>query len=116
MTGARGAVLLEALVAIAITGACVAAVAPLLQQSFVATAFTARAQEDLEQADQLLSAMTLWSRTELDLRLGDRRQARFVARIVRRTSVLYDVGVLDSSRSKVWLSTTLFRPAPTVSQ
>jgi hypothetical protein len=109
-------VLLEALVAIAITGAGVAAIAPLLQQSFVASAFTARAQKDLVQADQLLSAITLWSRTELDLRLGDRRQAQFIARIVRRTSVLYDVAVLDSSRSRVWLSTTLFRPAPAVPQ
>ncbi|MGQ0646696.1 MAG: type II secretion system protein [Gemmatimonadaceae bacterium] len=116
MTRQRGAVLLEALVAIAITGACVAAIAPLLQQSFVASAFTARAQEDLEQADQLLSAMTLWSRTELDLRLGDRRQARFVARITRRSPILYDAAVLDSSRSRVWLSTTLFRPGPAVPQ
>jgi hypothetical protein len=57
-----------------------------------------------------MDAVTLWSRVELDQRLGERRQGSWWLRIDRATETLYVVTLADSLHRPI-LRTSVFRVA-----
>jgi type II secretory pathway pseudopilin PulG len=105
----RGAVLLEAIVALTIlTTAGVAAVS--LTATASRTAERARSVEQrLQRASAFLDAVALWPREDLDRRLGDRAQGPWRLRIDRPLPALYVLGLRDSTGGTL-VTTTVYRP------
>ena len=69
------------------------------------------AEAGLREASAFLHAVALWPRSDLDQRLGDRRQGLWLLRIDRPAPELYVVTLSDSMGSARLLRTSLFRPA-----
>ena len=69
-----GAALIETLVAVAISAVVTVAVTGLASQSLAVAAASARADAVTREADALFRAASLWTRDDLDRRLGDRAQ------------------------------------------
>jgi type II secretory pathway pseudopilin PulG len=106
----RGVALLEALVAlviIAITGAVISA---LVIESATATERSRVAEVDLRRARAFFEAVTLWPREDLDRHLGDHQQGSWRLRVDRVTPLVYSLALTDSSRTRVLLSTAVYRP------
>jgi type II secretory pathway pseudopilin PulG len=106
--GRAGAALLEAVIALLILGtACVSAVA--MAATFSRTVAHARELDrSVRRASALLDAVSLWTRTDLDRRLGDREQGPWTMRIDRPAPTLYTVVLSDSAGTEL-LRTSLFR-------
>lgn len=107
-----GAGLLEVIAAIAILS--VAGVTAVLAVAEAASAVR-RAREadtELRDAGAFMEAVALWTREDLDQRLGDRPQGNWRLRIGRPYPTIYTVVLTDSTGSRVLLSTSLYRPAP----
>lgn len=66
-------------------------------------------EAEMLQADRLFDAVSLWSREDLDLRLGEREQGSYRLHIDRPLPTLYTVVVRDSLDREL-LRTSLFRP------
>lgn len=104
-----GVVLLECLAAILLLGAAIVSVLPFSARLLQTPHRAALADKTLERADQLLSAISLWSRHDLDLRLGVREQGPFVVRIQRVDNELYHVSIATGRSHAPLLSTKLLR-------
>lgn len=109
--GRAGAALLEAVVALLILStACVAATA--MAATFTRTAARARELDaEVRRAGALMDAASLWTRDDLDRRLGERRQGAWRMRIDRPVPTLYTVALADSAGVEL-LRTSLFRAEP----
>ena len=66
-------------------------------------------EEQVRVARRLLDATTLWSRGELDQRLGERPQGPMMMRIDRLSSTLYLVSLRDTTTGAELLRTALYR-------
>lgn len=104
-----GVTLLEVVLAIAllVTGG-LATIAAVSEGSMAAARVWTR-EHDLREASRFLEAVALWTRTDLDLRLGERPQGPWRLRIDRLTPTLYDLTLLDSTGGRVLLHTAVFR-------
>ena len=112
-SGARpGVALLEAIIALAIFATV--GIAALTMAAGAARAVTSArdAEAEVRDASAFLGAVSLWTRNDLDQRLGDRRQGPWVLRIDRPHSELYIVTLSDTVRRSPILATSLFRPEP----
>jgi type II secretory pathway component PulK len=110
VTGARGAALLEVLVALALFS--IAAVGSLerLAQLSHAEAQSEERERNFADADRLMAAMSLLTRSDLDLRLGRRVVGDMVVEVQRPRAVLYRVSI---GRGEIPdLTTLLYRPGP----
>lgn len=109
--GRAGAALLEAVVALLILStACVSATA--MAATFTRTATKAREVDgEVRRAGALMDAASLWTRDDLDRRLGERRQGAWRMRIDRPVPTLYTVVLADSTGVEL-LHTALFRAEP----
>ena len=112
MRAKKGIALLEALVAITILTIAGAGAVALATQATEAVRRARNADAQSRAGSAFLDAVALWSREELDRRLGDRRQGPWILRIDRPWPELYVVSLRDSLRSQELLRTSLFRPAP----
>lgn len=103
-----GAALLEAVVVLLILGtACVAATA--MSATFTRTVTHARELDGkVRRASAFLDAVSLWTRVDLDRRLGEREQGPWRLRIDRPTRTLYTLVLADSAGAEL-LRTSLFR-------
>ena len=108
----RGMVLLEVLVALAILGTAAASVVVATSESARAVKRARQADASLRAASDFLDAVALWTRDDLDRRLGDRPQGAWRLRIERPDLTLYTVALADSASGRVVLATALYRPAP----
>lgn len=110
-SGRAGAALLEAVVALLILStACVSATA--MAATFTRTAVKARELDtEVRRAGALMDAASLWTRDDLDRRLGERRQGAWRMRIDRPVPTLYTVVLADSTGVEL-LRTALFRAEP----
>lgn len=70
------------------------------------------ADEEMREANALLHAVALWTREDLDRRLGERPQGRWKLIVQRPAPTLYEVVLTDSAVTRELLRTTLFRPEP----
>ena len=105
-----GAVLLEAIIALAILSISGIALLQLTSESYLAVSVAAAEEFRMRSATRLLDAASLWSRTELDQRLGARVQGEMLMSIARTTATLYHVRLFDRNGGALLLSTTLYRP------
>lgn len=109
--GDAGAALLEAVLALLILStACVSATA--MAATFSRTAARAReADREVREASAFMDAVSLWTRDDLDRRLGDREQGPWRMTVQRPVPTLYVVELADSAGVDL-LRTSLFRPEP----
>lgn len=107
--GKRGAVLLEALVALAMA-AVVAAVVMWAASDALRTGRRAVERESrVVAASDLMTAVSLWPREDLDRRLGMTRQGEFRLWITPAGDRLYDVAVSTGEVGDTLVASTLFR-------
>ncbi len=110
--GRRGAVLLEAMVAMVILMVAGTAAVTMVAESAAAVAHAREADERMRRADAFLHAASLWTRDDLDRRLGSRPQGPWTMNVQRPSPTLYEVVLSDSAGAMVLLRTSLFRPEP----
>ncbi len=103
-----GLTLLELLVALTLLALTGLSTMELVRTAARFSGAAATAESELHSASQLLDAMHLWSRTELDQRLGEREQGPFRVEITRPTPDLYLVVVRDSAGTSELLRTGIF--------
>ncbi len=104
-----GAVLLEALVALAVLATVGSAAAWTASESMRAVDRAHEAEARVRLAARLLTAASLWRREDLDRHLGSRAQGPLRMRIDRVRLTLYDVSLSDGVTERVLLRTSLFR-------
>jgi type II secretory pathway pseudopilin PulG len=104
-----GAALLEAIVALAILSIAGVSLLRVAVEASHAIELSAAAEIRLREAGRLMDAASLWSRTELDQRLGERAQGAMRMRISRPTAQLYRVELMEGEGDALVLTTTLYR-------
>jgi len=109
MRARRGAILLEAIVAVTIL-----AIAGLAGVAFVsdASASVQRARtrdRAVRDASAFMDAVSLWPRADLDRHLGSRPQGVWRLTVNRPTPTLYVLLIADSTGTDELLRTTVFR-------
>lgn len=106
---AIGTTLIEVIVALVLLGMVGLAGVELTRTAGDAIRLVGTSEDTMRHADNFLNAVSLWSRTELDQRLGERAQGPWRQEIQRATPTLYLVTLRDSAGSGIVLSTALFR-------
>ncbi|HET7584026.1 MAG TPA: type II secretion system protein [Gemmatimonadaceae bacterium] len=106
----RGAVLLEAIVALAILSIAGSVIVSLATEVTSAMRTAHDADRAMARASAFMDAVSLWPRTDLDRHLGSHPQGDRRLRIERPVPTLYVVALTDSTGRSVLLSTSLFRP------
>jgi len=110
--GTRGVALLEVLVALTIFGiAALSTLERLAQLSETQRQSQAR-EAALADQDRLMTAMSLLTREDLDLRLGRRIVGSLVIEVQRPRATLYRVEVGREDATLPDLTTLLYRPEP----
>jgi type II secretory pathway component PulJ len=106
----RGVVLLEVLVAMTILAfGCVVVIASM--NSIVDSAIhVSDTEKQVVDADQYMTAISLWPRRELDRHLGAHRRGIWMLDVERPAMTIYVVSIMDSTAHHEWLHTALFRP------
>ncbi len=89
----RGVALIEVLAAVAILGVAGLALVELVAGGTRALAVTRRREQELADAERLLTAWSLLKREELDQRIGDHVVGPYVVRIQRPERGLYRLAV-----------------------
>jgi hypothetical protein len=107
-----GAVLLEAIIAVVILAIAGTAAVTLVSQSTDAVRRARIVDAEMRQANAFFQAVALWTRDDLDRRLGERPQGDWKLLIQRPTPTLYEVVLTDSAVTRELLRTTLYRPEP----
>lgn len=102
--------LLEALVALVILATAGATIVTMVAESAHAVHQVRAAEEEMRAANAFLSAVSLWSREDLDRHLGDRVQGVWVMRVDRPTPTLYVATLTDTATHRELLRTSLYRP------
>lgn len=111
--GRAGAALLEVIVALTVLAVAGIAAVQIAQESMRAVERARAADAELREADAFLEAVALWTRRDLDLRLGSREQGPFRLVVERPARTLYVVTLTDSTGTRELLRTALFRPDST---
>lgn len=115
ITSRRGVALLEVLAALTILAVAGTSMIALGAENVRALSRARDTEAEMRRANALMEAVALWTRDDLDRRLGDRPQGHWRLRIVRPVETLYEITLLDSAGTRVLLSTALFRrPVPEV--
>ncbi|MGH7754648.1 MAG: type IV pilus modification PilV family protein [Gemmatimonadales bacterium] len=113
MRDRRGAVLLEALVALAILSVAGVALLALVTAAVSAERDARGRERSLGNAERVLAAATLLRREELDQRIGMRPIGEFVVHIQRPERTLYRIAIADVASPQVdILVTVVYRPEP----
>jgi len=89
----RGVALLEVLAAVVILGVAGLALVELVAGGTRAVAMTRQREQELADAERLLTAWSLLKREELDQRIGDHAVGPYVVRIQRPERGLYRLAV-----------------------
>lgn len=105
----KGAVLLEALLALTILATVGSAAAWMASEAIRTVARVHNEENRIRSAARLLTAVSLWPREDLDRHLGWRTQGPWRMRIDRPHSRLYEVSLADGATGKVLLRTNLYR-------
>jgi type II secretory pathway component PulK len=105
----RGAVLLEALIALAVLGTVGSAAAWSATESLRAVGHIHEREQAQRKAGRLLTAISLWPRADLDRHLGTSIQGPWRLRIDRPLVTIYDVSLIDTLSNAVLIRTSLYR-------
>jgi type II secretory pathway pseudopilin PulG len=106
-----GASLLEVIVALTILVTAGTAALAMASQVLHAVERARLVEAEFRAANAFFEAVALWTRDDLDRRLGERRQGAWRLRIDRPTPTLY-VAVLRDSLGYELLRTSFHRPEP----
>ncbi len=113
MTGRRGGVLLEVLVALVILSTAAVELASLVSTGLGAVAHARAREPRYREAGAVLARLSLRSKRELDIRLGDRTEAGYLTNVQRPRPTLYRIAVLDPDvPSEELVVTIVHRPEP----
>lgn len=112
LTQRRGATLLEAIVALTLLAMTGLSGLALVRSAVSLTGEAERSESVVADASNFLNSVSLWTREELDQRLGEREQGIWRLEIDRTTPELYIVILRDSLGARTVLRTALFRAAP----
>jgi type II secretory pathway pseudopilin PulG len=112
VTRYSGAVLLEVLVALTILATAGAAIVAMAGELAGSIGRVRTADAETRSASAFLDAVALWTREDLDRRLGEHQQGPWRLRIDRPTPALYVVTLSDGTSGVELLSTALFRQPP----
>lgn len=108
--GARsGLVLLEVIVAMTIMSVSGLALLMLAGESAHVAARAQASAAAVQRASDLLDAVALWPREDLDRHLGDRAEGPWILGVSHGVSDIYVVTLRDSTSSTPLLSTALYR-------
>jgi type II secretory pathway pseudopilin PulG len=107
----KAGALLESVVALTVLSIVGLAAASLSADSTRAVTRALDREHQVREASQLLTAVSLWPREDLDRHLGKSTQGWMRLGIDRTTSTVYAVTVLERSSGRELLSTKLYRPA-----
>ena len=105
-----GFVLLESLLAMAIVGIMCLGLLSVFREAAHSLTLLNDRQRQLRDADRFFTAVALWTRVDLERRLGSRQQGPYVLTISGTTPVLFDVELADARTRATLLTTTLYRP------
>lgn len=108
-----GATLIEAIVAIAMIGLVGLSGVSVMRSAIGAMALATTAEREMRAADDFMGAVTLWSASELDQRLGEREQGEWRLEIQRIGRTLYSLTLRDAASQRVVLETAIYRPRGT---
>lgn len=104
-----GAALLEAIIALTVLAISAISLLGVAADTYRAIEHSAGSERRMRDANRLLDAASLWSRTELDQRLGERIQGSMRMRIVRLSAELYRVQLLTADDDELLLATSFHR-------
>lgn len=104
-----GAALLEAIVALAVLGTAGVAALVLVRDAVRTVEHAREAERRMGDAHVFMSAVSLWTREDLDRRLGERPQGPWRLAILRPEPTLYRVTLRDSLSGRVVLATHVYR-------
>jgi type II secretory pathway pseudopilin PulG len=105
----RGAVLIEAIVALAVLGAVGGSAAWAVSESLRTAAVAWQHEDELRAAGRFMTAVSLWPRQDLDRHLGTSRQGEWRLSVERNAPGLYAVTLADSTGARPLLITMLRR-------
>ena len=109
-----GAALLEALIALAILSVAAASALGAVTESLQSARAMIEREQALDEAHHLMKALSLLSRTDLDLRLGRRELRPYIVDVQRPRPTLYRIAVVDPAAPDIeLLVTVVFRQEPT---
>ena len=103
--------LLEVIVALTVLAVAGSAITALAHESLTVVTRAQRNGTEIQEASGFMDAVTLWTRTDLDQRLGSRRQGRWWLRIDRPLPSLYTLVLADSQHREL-IRTSLYRSPP----
>ena len=106
---ARGAVLLEVVIALALLATVGSGAAWLASESIRTVSRVHEEEHRIRSAARLLTAVSLWPRDDLDRHLGTTRQGPWRLRVARSEPILYTITLLDSLAANVVLRTAVLR-------
>ncbi len=109
---ARGAVLLEAIVALAILATAASTGAWMVSEAVRSVSHAHQQEVRVRAASRFLTAVALWPREDLDRHLGTTVEGPWRMRMDRTGPSLYAVTVTDTLTGGVVLRTALYRPEP----
>jgi type II secretory pathway component PulJ len=107
--GIHGAVLLEVIVALAILSVGAVTALATLRDASLAVERSRQAETRFRHADRFLQAVALWSRQDLERRLGTHPQGPYRLDIERPQEGLFHVILIDSLTGAELLQTALYR-------
>lgn len=109
MRGKRGAVLLEALIAMSILAIAGLSLVSLTSQSAESLRLAQEREREIRAANAFFNAVSLWPARDLDRHLGTRQQGPWQMHISRPSATLYVVTLRDSLGATTLLETKLYR-------
>jgi len=104
-----GVALLEVIVALAILGFGIASTAAVAAESLDRVRHAEDDESAVQRAANLLNAVALWPRQDLDRHLGTRREGDMLLRIGRPSATVYTLSIEDSAGSATILETAIYR-------
>lgn len=109
----RGVALLEALIALTILSVAAAGALGAVAESLRSERGMIERERSMEQAHRVMKALSLLSRADLDLRLGQRELGEFLVEVQRSRQTLYRIALANTEAPEVeLLVTVVYRPDP----
>ncbi len=105
-----GAVLLEAIAALAILAVAGIAALTMAREAASSAVRARRTDDEFRRAGAFFDAVSLWPRADLDQRLGTRAQGPWMLTLDRPAPAIYSAILQDSASGAILLRTFLYRP------
>ncbi len=112
MSASRGALLLEAMIALAVLATVGSGAAWLASESTRAVARMHEEESRLRSASRFLAAVSLWPREDLDRHLGRTAQGPWWLHVEHSRPALYTLALADTTTGKLLLHGAVLRDGP----